>query len=301
MKKFIKDYFTFSVKERNSAIILLVLIAFFIAFPIWYKKTKAKPVINKELQQEVELLQQNNHSNKDSSSTYKSYYKSENESEKIVFEPFNFDPNTVDEAGWHRLGLREKTIKTIMNYRNKGGSFRQAEDIKKIWGIQTNEAERIIPFIHIVNTFPTKKAYQPYKKEIVKPQIVDINTASIEELKIIPGMINGLQYRIIKYREKLGGFLSIEQVRETYGINDSEFALIKPYLVLKSPATNKININTATDFELSSHPYIERNVAKAIVLYRIQHGNYQTVSDIKKIVFIKEALFQKIAPYLTAE
>jgi len=52
---------------------------------------------------------------------------------------------------------------------------------------------------------------------------------------------------------------------------------------------------------LSSHPYIERNVAKAIVLYRIQHGNYQTVSDIKKIVFIKEVLFQKIAPYLTTE
>ena len=299
MKKIIKDYFTFSVRERNSAIILLVLIAFFIAFPIWYKSTKPKPVIDKVLLKEVEQLQQNNQSNKDSN--YKSHYQSEEVAEKIVFEPFNFDPNTVDESGWHRLGLRAKTIKTILNYRNKGGTFRQAEDIKKIWGIQKNEAERMIPFIRIVNTEPAKKGYQSNKKEIVKPHIVDINTATIEELKIIPGMINGLQFRIIKYRERLGGFLNVEQVRETYGITDSEYALIVPFLQLNPTVTNKININTATDYDLSSHPYIEKNVAKAIVLYRIQHGNYQTISDIKKIVFIKESLYQKISPYLTTE
>ena len=299
MKKIIKDYFTFSVRERNSAIILLVLIAFFIAFPIWYKSTKPKPVIDKVLLKEVEQLQQHNHSNSDSN--YKSHYQSEEITENIVFEPFNFDPNTVDESGWHRLGLRAKTIKTILNYRNKGGKFRQAEDIKKIWGIQENEAERILPYIHIVNTEPTKMGYQPYKKEIVKPHIVDINTATIEELKILPGMINGLQYRIIKYREKLGGFLTVEQIRETYGITDSEYALIVPFLQLKPSITTKININTATDYDLSSHPYIEKNVAKAIVLYRIQHGKYSSVEDIKKIVFIKEALFQKISPYLTTE
>ena len=299
MKKIIKDYFTFSVRERNSAIILLVLIAFFIAFPIWYKSTKPKPVIDKVLLKEVEQLQENNHSNKDSN--YKSHYQSEEVVEKIVFEPFNFDPNTVDESGWHRLGLRAKTIKTILNYRNKGGTFRQADDIKKIWGIQENEVERMIPFIRIVNTEPAKKGYQSYKKEIVKPHIVDINTATIEELKIIPGMINGLQYRIIKYRERLGGFLNVEQVRETYGITDSEYALIVPFLQLNPTVTNKININTATDYDLSSHPYIEKNVAKAIVLYRIQHGKYSSVEDIKKIVFIKEALYQKIAPYLTTE
>ncbi len=299
MKKILKDYFTFSVRERNSAIILLVLIAFFIAFPIWYKSTKPKPVIDKVLLKEVEQLQQHNHSNSDSN--YNSRYHSEEASEKIIFEPFNFDPNTVDESGWHRLGLRAKTIKTILNYRNKGGKFRQSEDIKKIWGIQENEAERILPYIHIVNTEPLKKSYQSYKKEIEKPHIVDINTATIEELKILPGMINGLQYRIIKYREKLGGFLTVEQIRETNGITDSEYALIVPFLQLKPSITTKININTATDYDLSSHPYIEKNVAKAIVLYRIQHGKYQSVEDIKKIVFIKEALFQKIAPYLTTE
>ena len=299
MKKIIKDYFTFSVRDRNSAIILLVLIAFFIAFPIWYKSTKPKPVIDKVLLKEVEQLQQNNHSNKDSN--YKSHYQSEEVAEKIVFEPFNFDPNNVDANGWHRLGLREKTIKTILNYRNKGGTFRQAEDIKKIWGLQPDEAERIIPYIHIANNNPPKKEYLSNKRDVTKPQIVDINTATIEELKIIPGMINGLQYRILKYKERLGGFLTIEQVRETYGITDSEFTLIRPFLTIKESIITKININTATDYDLSSHPYIERNVAKAIVLYRIQHGTYQTVSDIKKIVFIKEALFQKISPYLTTE
>ena len=131
--------------------------------------------------------------------------------------------------------------------------------------------------------------------------IVDINTATVEQLRNIPGMGNGLLYRILKYKERLGGFMTIEQVKETYGMSDSAFVLMQPFLKLFSPIITKININTATDYDLSGHPYIERNVAKAIVLYRIQHGNYQTINDIMKIVFIKEPLFQKIAPYLTVQ
>ena len=218
------------------------------------------------------------------------------------FELFTFDPNTLDAAGWKRLGLRDKTINTIFNYRNKGGKFRKPEDISKIWGLKLQEAERIIPYARIDapqnNYGKSSFGNAPSAKVIT---IVDINSATPEEMRNIPGMENGLQYRIAKFREKLGGFISIEQVKETYGITDSAFAAMLPFLKLNNANVLKLNVNTASDMELNAHPYITRPVAKAIALYRIQHGNYQTVADIKKIAFIKEDVFQKIAPYLTVE
>ena len=306
IKKVINDYFTFSKKEGTAAIILLVLIAVFIALPYVIKPRNKQPVVDTKLQEEITKQQSGqarNDSNRYHHETYNSRYTTASLQENKLFQPFNFDPNTVDEAGWHKLGLRDKTIHTILNYRSKGGQFRQPDDIKKIWGIRPEEAERLLPYIHIVNTQVEykKKDYTPYKPQVNKPTIVDINTATLEELRIIPGTGNGLVFRILKYRERLGGFASIDQIKETYGMNDSSYALMLPYFKLNNPILTKININTATDYDLGGNPYIERNVAKAIVLYRQQHGNYQTVEGIKKIVFIKEALYQKIAPYLTVQ
>ena len=114
-------------------------------------------------------------------------------------------------------------------------------------------------------------------------------------------MGNGMGFRIFNYRERLGGFISLQQIKETFGMNDSSLQLMTPFLRLNSTIIQKININTATDFQLSKHPYIDRNMAKAIVLYRLQHGNYPTIEHIKKIVFIKETVYQKIVPYITVE
>jgi len=300
IKKVFKDYFSFSKKEGIAAIILSVLIGVFIALPYLIKSKKYKPTIDLKLQEEVMKLQRGEADSSYHRKEYNAKYPPFPSDENIVFEPFNFDPNTIDEAGWHQLGLRNKTIHTILNYRNKGGQFREAADIKKIWGLRPEEAERIMPYVHIQNEFK-KKEYAPYKPTVAKPEIVDINTATLEELRIIPGMGNGLVYRLLKYRERLGGFVNVDQVKEAYGMNDSSLVLMLPYFKLTSPIITKININTATDYDLGGHPYISKDVAKAIVLYRIQHGNYQSVEGIKRIVFIKEALFDKIAPYLTIQ
>ncbi|MFP5041501.1 ComEA family DNA-binding protein [Parasediminibacterium sp. JCM 36343] len=310
MKKILKDYFTFSKKERNAAIILSLFIGFFLALPYMYTGKKKMPAaLDPKLQQQMAMLQPNNpnsdsnHNNEDEGITtaYTPSYNKEN----TVFEPFEFDPNTVDADGWKKLGLREKTIHTLFNYRSKGGQFRQPEDIKKIWGLRPEEAERIIPYCKIANTQPaytnTKQSWAYPAKAAAKPTIVDINTATTEDLKPIPGMVNGIQYRIVRYREKLGGFLNIAQVKETYNLPDSSFEQMRPYFKLDNTNIAKININRASEYELGSHPYINRDIAGAIVLYRQQHGTYQAVSDIKKIPFIKEPLYEKIAPYLTVE
>src|SRR4029079_17461305 len=99
---------------------------------------------------------------------------------------------------------------------------------------------------------------------------------------------------------KLHGFISVEQVGETYGLADSTFEKIKPWLVISRPAVEKININTATPEQLKT-PYINYNLANIIYQYRTQHGRYASLHDLKKIMLIDETLFNKIEPYLSVD
>jgi competence ComEA-like helix-hairpin-helix protein len=90
----------------------------------------------------------------------------------------------------------------------------------------------------------------------------------------------------------------VEQIGETYGLPDSTFQKIKPFLNAGAAEIKKININTATKDELKAHPYIRWNLANAIVEYRNQHGTFNSVDDLKNIALIDEEVMAKIAPYL---
>jgi len=304
MKRVIKDYLSFSRRERIAAIVLLLLIGGLMALPYFFGNKKKTVKSDAVLQQQMALLQKSNGNNNENTTNNddEAWHSS---TEKITrnITLFEFDPNTLDATGWEKLGLHDKTIHTLLNYRNKGGKFRTPEDIRKIWGLKKEEADRIIPYARISateNHFTTKPTYL-HTVPAKAPAVIDINTATIDMWKLLPGLTGGLPYRILKFRDKLGGFISIEQVRETYDMTDSIFTAIKPYLRLESSSIKKININTADNYELGMHPYISNGVAKAIVIYRQQHGSYQKVEDVKKIVFIKEEMFKKMEPYLTVE
>ena len=140
----------------------------------------------------------------------------------------------------------------------------------------------------------------PAKKEI----LIDVATADSAELTKLP-LIGPVKARIIRdYRAKLGGFCSINQLREVWGIDDSIFQIIRPHVILSdSTHYQKMNINTSDAYTLNHHPYFykNKNVSNVIVNYRKQHGNYQTVEDIKRTALVSDSLFLKIAPYLTVE
>ena len=139
-----------------------------------------------------------------------------------------------------------------------------------------------------------KKVYE--KKAI---SMVDINIGDSAAYDGLPGIGAGFSKRIIKFRDKLGGFYKVEQVAETFGLPDSVFQKIKPYLKINSENIHKININTATEEELKVHPYIRWQLAKVITEYKKQHGNYKALEDLKKIMLINEETYHKITPYLS--
>ena len=303
MKRIIKDYFTFSKKERVAVVILLLLIAFFIAIPYFYPVKSGPPVINKTLLDFVERSK-NLHTKKDSgideiSTPYAS-------SEPVAISHaavFAFDPNTLSANNWKRLGLSDKTIRTILNYRNKGGKFRSPDDIRKIWGIRKEDADRLIPFVQMeeISAKHFTENSKPKTEHTKTPIPIDINAATIEDWKSLPGIGEVLANRIIKFREKAGGFSSTEQVRKTYGINDSVFGMISPYLKLNQGNIPKININTVSAYELRMRTGIADVQARAIVLYRNQYGPFQTVTDLKKIVFLTDSVYQRIVPYIQVD
>ena len=117
----------------------------------------------------------------------------------------------------------------------------------------------------------------------------------------MPGIGSKLSQRIIAFRDKLGGFYSVNQVGETYLLPDSTFQKIKSRLFISDTAVKQININLASVDEMKVHPYLRYNLANAIFQYRQQHGNFNSVEGIKKIMLVTGDVFNKIAPYLSVQ
>lgn len=103
--------------------------------------------------------------------------------------------------------------------------------------------------------------------------------------------------RIVGYREKLGGFVSVDQVGTTYGLPDSTFQKMKPRLQA-SPVFRKIAINTASLEELKAHPLISWKQADIIISYRSHHGRFDNLEDLAKIKALPEDMLANLNPYL---
>jgi competence protein ComEA len=316
-KEFVKDYLTFTRKERIGLLIIIIILPGIWIFPALVGRGSAKSVPGdtswmvaaKKLQHEE-------------SSSQKDHKTADENIDELVYEKpvtayaaspkpelFYFDPNGLSVEGWKRLGMREKTISTIQKYISKGGHFYKTEDLKKIYGIHPDEYARLEPYIKIETANNQKDLNESYpKKEFSKPvtnspkyDLVDINVADTSVFIALPGIGSKLAARILNFRDKLGGFYSIDQVGEVYGLADSVFQKIKTYLRLENISVKKININTATKDDMKLHPYLRWNLANAIVEFRNQHGRFNSIDDLKKIALITEEVFAKIKPYVSVE
>lgn len=299
-----KDYFSFTKKERTGIYVLLTLTGICIIIPGFFKTASlSNEVIVAAINlQKVQQEQASRDSAKRSSYREKqlaykeNYYEPANDKQPI--ELFPFDPNTLDEQGWRKLGVGERTAHTIRNYVTKGGQFRHANDLQKIYGLKKADYDRLMPYVRIAA--PAASAtFNKYVK--APPPVIDINQADTLAFISLPGIGNKLANRIVNFRDKLGGFYSVQQVGETFGLPDSTFQLIKPRLQCAQVTIQKININTADINMLKQHPYIRWNIANAIVQYRQQHGIFHSPEDLQQIVLITPEVYQKIVAYVAVE
>ena len=311
-KQWLKDYFTFTKKERRGIVCLLLIMMLVWFLPDLFPRRSALPPSSLEelAKEKGELFSD------DSNALRKPTKKWDNDPDSITenvteARPFIFDPNTLPVAGWRKLGLRDKTISTIQKWLSHGGRFREAADLEKIYGLRKEEAIRLKPFVRISEKAKTYPAYKidtgrtrtpvftrssfPKKRNEFS---VDVNSADTAAWIALPGIGSKLAQRVVKFRDRLGGFYSVEQVAETFGLPDSTFQLIRKFLHCTNPAVKTMDPNVAGIEELKSHPYFRFNLANAIVQNRQQHGNFKTLDDLKRIPIITDEIFEKIARYL---
>lgn len=230
---------------------------------------------------------------------------SEEEKPEIVY--FHFDPNTATADEFVSLGFSEKLAARVINYRTKGGRFRIKSDLLKMYGMDSVFYKALTSYITLPETYGNpefeKKEFterKPYERE--KPPKFNLNEADTLQLEKIYGIGPKLAQRITRYRDKLGGFVSHEQLTEVYGLDTAVIKKIVTASYLPGPAdVKKVNLNTADERIMSAHPYFGRKIARAIVAYRFQHGNFKSVDDLRRIPLIDKNNLGKLSPYATVD
>ncbi len=315
-----KEYFYYTRNERNGALVLILLLIFLFTIPSFYPLIfPRKADVDYSAFENMLPVAKPVTDYSDSRSGHKTMPMAA----EVTY--FDFDPNTATKEELLRMGLMPRVVQTILNYRAKGGRFYKKEDLKKIYGLRQEDYFRLESWIQIRTVAKTKarqwsstsqndtleiaktKTFEKTASNVVPawrkapPTEIDINQASIEEWQQLRGIGPGYSKRITNFRDKLGGFYSIDQVAETYGLPDSTFLSIKHYLKL-SPVFRKINVNTATLQELKIHPYISNFQATVLFNYRKQHGNFESMESLKGIkAAFQESDWQRLAPYLNFE
>ena len=318
------DFFFHNATERKAslALIVLILLIWILTFlwPLFSVQKKydlqAFELLNKDFETEMLLAES---AAEDLYSKKKSYPKKEyqekddheefeskksnkkTEIENNVLKPFDFDPNTADENTLMNLGLSQKTAKSILNFRDKGGKFRTKNDFSRIYTIDSISFQQLKNHIQLPDSLERKKFQNSKTREPLTE--FEINKALATDFQKIPGIGPSFAERIIKYRNSLGGFYKAEQVAEVFGLADSTFQKALPYLRCNAGVIKKININTASSEELKTHPYLRWKHVNALIKYRKENGPYKSVETLRTIMEFDdpEKTYKKIKPYLSIE
>jgi len=137
-------------------------------------------------------------------------------------------------------------------------------------------------------------------KAATKSFLVNLNAASSAELEALPGIGAVLSKRIIKFRDQLGGFVSVDQLKEVYGLPVETYLMIKKQVICDNKY-KKININSAMEEELDGHPYISSRLAKQMITYRQKVHPFSKVEDLKALYLMNDTLYQKLSFYISVE
>ncbi|OEK05444.1 ComEA family DNA-binding protein [Roseivirga misakiensis] len=232
----------------------------------------------------------------------------------LVLPPLErFNPNNLPLEKFNQLGIPEFLGRRIDNYRNKGGTFRVKFDLLKIYGFPDSIYRRLENYIDLPNSVPKrvrreeekpvlpKRSPRLPKKDKLTEKLItyNLNTVDSVGLKSLKGIGSSYARRILGYRKLLGGFHSINQLKEVYGMNDSLFVAIKSRLTLEeNPKLERIPINLATFKVILAHPYIDFEQTKQIMNLKSSKGKFLKEADLFRITLMDSSTVLKLAPYI---
>jgi competence protein ComEA len=300
LKNFVKDYLSYSRRERNGIILLITIILIIIIAYLLLPFININQEFNlSEYESEIEDFERSlKPANKE-----KIY--NTNAISGITdydnYQLFRFNPNTVNIDDLKKLGFNENVISNIVKYRKKDGCFHKKEDLLKIYGMDTSLFYRLFPYMYfdknIINIIHGEEDVNNPVNKYYKP--VNINMADTQLISELLGTNNLFPARIVKYRNLLGGFVNKNQINEIYGLNRMQINLIINNIIIDTALIRRININNADEQILGRHPYLNKYYARAIIKYRNFAGEIKRINELSVNNILPENIFYKIKPYLS--
>lgn len=270
------DFFKFTATQR-AGIFLLLLIIVGIQIAYYLRDVKFEEDNSLEKQQWLSLQSQI-----DTMKIEKANY-------KPTIYPFN--PNFITDFKGYKLGMSTAEIDRLLEYRKKNLYVNSAEEFQEL----TKVSDSLLATMELYFKFPDwvknkkqSKGFEKYpNKEYAKKekiQIIDINLASQEDLIKVYGIGPGLSERILKQKELLGGFVSMEQMGDVWGLSPEVVEKLNAqFKIGVIPIVKKIKINDASSKELQLFPYFRYPLNKEIVTYRSMNNGISNADDLIKI------------------
>lgn len=229
-------------------------------------------------------------------------------------ERFVFDPNTADSTQLLSLGLQPWQVKNIYKFRSKGGVYRKKSDFARLYGLTAKQYRELEPYIRISPDYQpaatlfakaTDSASDPQSSsprpaapaKLDEGETIDLNTADTAALKRVPGIGSYFARRIATYRQRLGGFVSTDQLDEIDDFPPSA----KAFFTISAAPVQRLNINRLTINELKRHPYMNYYRARAIVDHRRLNGPIRDLSELSLLPEFPPEVIERLRPYVAYE
>lgn len=225
-----------------------------------------------------------------------------------------FDPNKADSSTLVHLGLKPWQASNMLKYRAKGGRYRKTEDLKRLYGMTDSMYLALLPYV-VIDTLAIDRwrdsvriaadsvpRYVSHKRDT----ILNLRTADTTELKMIKGIGSYRAKQIIRYREQLGGFVSVEQLREVKALQPllkdslSTDSLLSHFFI-DSVRVVPLKVNSMRVERLQRHPYLSFEQARAIYDLRRKKIHLKHLDQLRTLDCLTEQDIQRLRPYLSFE
>ena len=209
---------------------------------------------------------------------------------KTELVPFSLD--TVSASYLELLGFTPKQAELVVRYREIIGGYPSFEKFAECYAVDSTMAERLRPYI----IFTKQEKTAAKIADIEFP--IEINSADVTTLVRISGIGQTSAKQIVRYRELLGGYHSVEQISELQVVTTENFQRILPQIWCDNSKIKKININFAAQNELETHPYLSSRMLKRIINKRLLKGGWSTIEEMIEDNIFSADEAARIAPYL---
>ena len=225
-------------------------------------------------------------------------------------ETFEFDPNTADSTTFLRLGLAPWQVRNIYKYRARGGRYHRPEDFAELYGLTKGDYDRLRPYIRIAEEFrlmsdlypegvPVRDSIpkRPRQEKFPEGTTVELNAADTAVLKKIPGIGPYYARRIVDYRDRLGGFVSVGQLAEVEDLPEG----LERWFTVSPSVSRPLHVNRMSLNALRRHPYLDFYQSKVIVEHRRKYGAIKSLQALSLYEEFAPSDLERLQPYVSFE